>query len=223
MDTITCYGFLANFIEARKKADRPLIVGINGVDGSGKTTFAENMAEVLEERGHDVCRISIDNFHHPRQHRHRRGSESPEAFYLDSMNYEVFADKALRPAFDMQKNTVSCQTKLFDLATDKEDARFQKINRNTIILAEGVFLFRPEIAPLLHIKIFIHADFKTILDRVKVRDAHLMGSPEQVRARYERKYIPGQELYFKDVNPANLADVIVDNNDFENPEIIMMG
>ena len=136
------------------------------------------------------------------------------------MNYDAFADKALRPAFDLQKNTALCQTKLFDLATDKEDATFQKINKNTIILAEGVFLFRPEIAPLLHIKIYIHADFETILERVKVRDAHLMGSPERVRARYERKYIPGQELYFKDVNPASVADIIVDNNDFENPEII---
>ena len=50
MDTTVCYTFLANFIEARKKPDRPLIVGINGVDGSGKTIFAENMGDVLGEQ-----------------------------------------------------------------------------------------------------------------------------------------------------------------------------
>lgn len=211
--------FLIDFILARKKSDHPITVGINGVDGSGKTVLAGNLTRILEQAGHSVCRISVDDFHHPRQHRYRRGELSPESYYYDSINYEAVANKALKPVFEVQEYPFLCQTKVFDLELDKEDKLFQKIDRDTIILAEGVFLFRPESLPFLNVKIFIEADFKAILERVKIRDIKTLGSAEKIQERYERKYIPGQKLYFEDVNPKNLADIIIDNNDFENPQI----
>ncbi len=219
MKKVDFYQFLVGFILARKQRNHTITVGINGVDGSGKTMLAGNLTRILEQAGHPVCRISVDGFHHPKRHRYRRGELSPEAYYHDSINYETFADGALKPAFKAQEYPFLCQTKAFDLERNKEDVLFQEIDRDTIVITEGVFLFRPEILPFLNVKIFIEADFKVILERVKIRDIKTLGSTEKIQERYERKYIPGQKLYFEDVNPKNLADLIIDNNDFENPRI----
>jgi uridine kinase len=35
-------------------------VGVDGVDGAGKTTFADELAQALEQRGRQVIRASVD-------------------------------------------------------------------------------------------------------------------------------------------------------------------
>ena len=48
------YDAVTNFIIAKKVADRPLIVGLNGVDGSGKTTMARILEQCLKNACHNV-------------------------------------------------------------------------------------------------------------------------------------------------------------------------
>ncbi|MEA5119309.1 MAG: hypothetical protein VB036_17065, partial [Propionicimonas sp.] len=45
----------------RSRTGRTL-VGIDGVDGAGKTTFANDLAAVLDECGCEVIRISLDDY-----------------------------------------------------------------------------------------------------------------------------------------------------------------
>lgn len=40
-------------------------VGVDGVDGAGKTFFADELAGLLAARGVPVIRASVDGFHHP--------------------------------------------------------------------------------------------------------------------------------------------------------------
>ncbi len=42
--------------------EHPLRVAIDGVDASGKTTFADELALLVEARGRSVIRASIDGF-----------------------------------------------------------------------------------------------------------------------------------------------------------------
>src|SRR5918994_1676380 len=46
-----------------------VIVAVDGIDGAGKTTFADGLAEVFAEAGSAVYRASIDGFHRPRAER----------------------------------------------------------------------------------------------------------------------------------------------------------
>jgi uridine kinase len=41
-----------------------------------------------------------------------------------------------------------------------------------------------------------------------------------VRRRYEQRYIPGQRLYFTECLPRERADVVVNNDDPQNPSIV---
>ncbi|MBG6190730.1 uridine kinase [Arthrobacter sp. CAN_A212] len=46
---------------------RRTLVGIDGVDGAGKTTFADALAEYLRRQGQSVVRVSLDHFHHRKE------------------------------------------------------------------------------------------------------------------------------------------------------------
>ena len=55
-------------------------VAVDGVDGSGKSVFADQLADVLREQARPVVRASVDDFHHSRIQRYRRGRSSPSGF-----------------------------------------------------------------------------------------------------------------------------------------------
>ncbi|MFI6098103.1 hypothetical protein ACIA8G_21295 [Lentzea sp. NPDC051213] len=42
-------------------------IAVDGVDGAGKTVFADELAHVLRERGRQVVRASVDDFHQCRE------------------------------------------------------------------------------------------------------------------------------------------------------------
>ncbi|HEV8368429.1 MAG TPA: hypothetical protein VGQ39_10805 [Pyrinomonadaceae bacterium] len=48
----------------------------------------------------------------------------------------------------------------------------------------------------------------------------LFGDVEEVRRRYEQRYIPGQKLYFDQCHPRERANVVIDNNEEWNPVLV---
>lgn len=61
-------------------------IGVDGVDGAGKTWFADELAERIEH----ATRIRVDDFLNPPDIRYRLGRDSPEGFFLDSFDYDAF-------------------------------------------------------------------------------------------------------------------------------------
>ncbi len=74
-----------------------LRVAVDGPDGSGKSTFADELAAAVRALGRRVVRISLDDFHNVRAVRYRQGRESPEGFWQDSYNYLRFQSDVLDP------------------------------------------------------------------------------------------------------------------------------
>lgn len=72
-------------------------VGIDGVDGSGKTTFADELGSELRSQSCPIERIHADDFLNPPEVRHRLGRGSPEGFWLDSYDLEALASAVARP------------------------------------------------------------------------------------------------------------------------------
>ena len=68
--------------------------------------------------------------------------------------------------------------------------------------------------------IFVHVDAAEALGRAVRRDAGLFGSAGKARARYEARYLPGQDLYLRAVRPRESADVVVDNTDPDRLRIV---
>jgi uridine kinase len=91
---------------------------------------------------------------------------------------------------------------------------------DAILLADGAFLQWPALYPLWDLRIYIDVDFADVLRRGTARDQAWMDSPEQAAERYRTYCIPGERLYLAEVNPAECADIVVDNRDFTAPRIV---
>lgn len=212
---------LIDAVLAKKPARRPVVVGINGVDASGKSILAAELARCLRDRDVPACVISVDGFHHPRERRYRRGEHAAEAYYHDTIDFSALVETALKPVVESEAFPVRCVTHHFDLMADKPRKEFAEIGRDSAVIVEGIFLFREEILPYLDLRIFIEVEFEAVLSRTAVRDRSVFGSEAAVEARYRQKYIPGQMLYLDEVNPKRIADIVIDNNDYENPKLIV--
>jgi uridine kinase len=178
---------LAATIHARVRGGG-LRVGIDGPDAAGKTTLADELASALEPRGHRVRRSSIDDFLRPPDERYRRGRDSPRGYYEDSFDYA-----AVRRLLD---------------ACPADDA---------LLVFDGVFLLRPELADVWDFRIFVSVSVEECLRRAVARDAAVFGSEEEVVRRYRARYIPGQALYLAEARPGETADVVVVNDDPARP------
>jgi uridine kinase len=105
----------------------------------------------------------------------------------------------------------------FDLAALRD--ALDEAAPDALLLVDGVFLLRPELAGAWELSIFLAVDRDGALERAVERDAARMGGRDAARARYEARYFPGETLYLETVHPEQLADVVVENTDPDRPRL----
>jgi uridine kinase len=200
----------------------PVRVAIDGVDAAGKTTLADGLAALLVQQGRPVIRASIDGFHRPRAERHRQGANSPEGYYADSFDYDALRNILLQPLGS--HGSLRLRRVIFDYRTDTPTPTEEELApEDAILLFDGVFLLRPEINDRWDYRIFVEVPFAVTIERAVVRDRDQFGSAEATRERYEERYIPGQQIYLKSVDPLYRAQAIVHNEDPEHPALTFSG
>ncbi len=198
-------------IDTRKPKDRPFIVGISGIDGSGKTMFTRALASYMVEHKRRIQVIHLDDFHNPREVRYA-GEDQAENYYHRSFDIQKIIDNLLIPARRKGKHTVTLT--LLDLDTDKSEIKKEySFDSDTIILFEGVFLFREELAPYIDYNIYLDIPFEESRKRARERDARA------VLEKYDTKYLPAQAKYLEEYPPKDTADMIIDNSNWEYPRV----
>lgn len=197
-----------------------VIVAVDGVDGAGKTTFADGFAEVLAETGASVCRASIDGFHRPRAERYLRGRTSPEGFYLDSYDYATFRRVLIDPFRDgaQTSGTTGFQLAAFDVARDAVvESQWVTAPRDAVLVVDGVFLHRPELRDLWDWSVWLDVPEAVAARRLAERD----GSDPDPAAPSNARYRRGQEIYLREARPDAAASVVVDNADLSHPRRVV--
>jgi uridine kinase len=194
----------------------PTRVAVDGPPAAGKTTLADELAVSLRAQGRQVIRSSIDGFLLPRAQRYRRGEYSAVGCYHDSFDFEALHRDLLDPlgpggerrfhqaVFDYRMDTALTQS----VTTAAADA---------VLLFDGVFLLRPELIDRWDLRIFVSAAFEERLVRARTRDLALFGSATEVERRYRQRYGPSQQFYVDTVHPTEHADIIVHNDDPQQP------
>ena len=98
-----------------------------------------------------------------------------------------------------------------------------EVPATAVLVFDGVFLLRPKLRDWWTLSVYLRVPPDVTLERALARDAELMGGPEEVRRRYQARYLPGQEMYRGLVNPEAQAHVLVDNTDVEAPVVLRWG
>ena len=88
-----------------------------------------------------------------------------------------------------------------------------------VLVFDGVFLLRPELVGCWELSVYVEVPPGVSAQRGIERDSTLMGGRREASNRYLRRYLPGKALYHAEMSPGSIADVVVDNSDFEIPSI----
>jgi uridine kinase len=180
-----------------------VIVAIDGVDGAGKTTFADMLALKIEAIGKPVIKASIDGFHKPRARRYQRGNSDPLGYFLDSYNYTAFQDYLIAP---FRKGAASVHLVRFDHRRDQENLVTALVPQDAALLIDGIFLHRDELRSQWDYSVFLHAPFEVTFKRMARRD----GLDPNPFAASNARYLQGQQIYLECCEPSRRASVTID-------------
>ena len=189
------------------------LVAVDGVDGSGKTTFAAQLAAEVRDR--PVIIIHADDFLNPSPVRHAKGSDSPEGFWEDTYNYAALQDQLLAPLSPTGDGLYTPAS--YDAQSDQTvPAEILLAPSNALVVVEGMFLHRGQLVSYWDASIFLDVPFTETAGRMAVRD----GSNPDPQHPTMRRYVGGQRLYFEAARPWERATFVVDNSDFTSPRVV---
>jgi uridine kinase len=195
-------------------AEDVLRIGVDGVDGAGKSMFGDELASLLAEAGRHVIRASVDSFHQPKALRYQRGRHSPDGFFHNSYDYRQLRAVLLDPLSPGGNGRY--RAAVFDHRTDTPvSVPEAQAAPGDILVFDGIFLHRPELRSYWDWSVFLHISTAVSVRRCALRD----GSPDDPQAVENRRYIEGQRLYLEECAPRHHATIVVNNEVLERPVV----
>ena len=193
----------------------PLVIGVAGGTGAGKTTVAQ---AILDRVGCErVAFLQHDAYyrdlsHLPMEERRKVNFDHPDALENELLVSHLLTLRAGLP-IDLP---------VYDFVTYTRLARTQRVDPKGVILAEGLLLFAdPQLRELMDIKVYVDADADLRLVRRLNRDIQERGrSYESVIAQYLSTVRP---MHLEFIEPSKrYADVIIPRGGFNEVALDMV-
>jgi uridine kinase len=190
------------------------IITVDGIDGSGKSTYARTLHRALVDAGHRPVLFRVDDF------RQKVTWTTPEAeaeLYYDAY-YDLARCDACLGAFVDGAPEVSIP--IYDIVAERVTGE-QKIVLTdvTVAVVEGVFPLRLSRAAA-GILIYLQASEDEVRRRIVTRDVKKGRSVDEIHRRIDRRYFPSQRRYHRELDPRERADIVIDNEDPRTPRTL---
>jgi uridine kinase len=201
-----------------REPGHPLRVGVDGVCGAGKTTFAAGLARHLDGLGRPAVHLDSDGFHHVRAVRHRQGRDSARGYYDDAYDFDSLRDLVLVPlAADPPYRYAA---RVHDLASDEVLREWAIAPPDAVVLFAATFLQRGTLREHWDDVIYLDASIERAQVRGTARDADALGGIDQANAAYDSRYMAACRTYLAEEHPQERASIVVDHDDPERPSIV---
>ncbi len=182
--------------------ERPLVIGIAGGTGSGKTTVAEKLAAAMP--AHRVAVIDHDAYY--------RDLSGVDPHQRESTNYDhpsALESTLLAEHLRLLRGGHTVELPIYDFVTHTRRAETRRVAPAPLIIVEGILVFvEAAVREQMDIKIFVDTDADIRLIRRIRRDLEQRGRTFQsVRDQY---YATVRPMHLEYVEPSKRwADLII--------------
>jgi len=185
----------------------PIIIGISGSSGSGKTTIASQMLKLFETLGNSVVILSQDNYYHDQaaialEQRPETNYDIPDAFEHDLLIQHL----------QCLKRGESIEAPIYEFSQHTRNLTMTRsIAPADIIIIEGILLFHDDrVAQQFDYKIFVQTPNETCFARRLERDMAERGrSEESIRTAWREQVLPSITAFIRP--SAENADIWINN------------
>ncbi len=181
---------------------RPLVVGIAGGTGSGKTTVAHKLGAAMPQ---GRC-ATIEHDAYYRDQSHLTFEQRTKINYDHPASLE--SDLLARHLSELRGGS-TVDVPIYDFATHTRRTETRRVEPAAVVIVEGILVFtEPLLREMMDIKIFVDTDSDIRLIRRIRRDLEQRGRTfESVRAQY---YATVRPMHIEHVEPSKRwADLIV--------------
>ena len=192
---------IAEQIKKLYNTNRTLIVGIDG-----KSTVSKELHRKLSKEKYKITLLHIDDFIHPRAIRYNKNYAEWECYYNLQWRYDYLVNEVVNPM--KCGSDFKAKVELYDKDNDTYFYSETNVPVGSIVIIEGVFLQRQELKDVFDYMIYIDIPEETRLNRVLERDRYI-GDKQQIKAKYDNRYLPAEHHYIKTCSPGQNADYII--------------
>lgn len=190
--------------QSRTYHNRPLLIGVDGLGGAGKTTFVEEVKRKLKEEHCLVEVIYLDDHIVEKEKRYDTGH--PEWYEYVHLQWD--SSELVNCLFTPLHQGNCLNLPFYDKVTDSITYKKMDVLANRIVLIEGIFLQRNEWRQFFDSVIFLNCPFEVRKERVLTRDAYIGNDQERLK-KYTERYWPGEQHYLETIDPINRADLVI--------------
>jgi uridine kinase len=193
----------------------PLIIGIAGGSGSGKTTVAQS---ILQRVGPE----RIAYLQHDEYYKDLSGLPPAQRAAINFDHPNSLETCLLVQHIEQLKNSQPVEVPIYDFATHSRTNRTFTVNPRRVVLVEGILIFtEPILRVLFDVKIFVDTDSDLRFIRRLQRDISERGrSMESVVHQYLTTVRP---MHLEFVEPSKrYADVIIPEGGFNTAALDMV-
>ena len=177
-----------------------IVLAIDGLSRSGKTTFARMIEQHLKEENCSVCTVHIDDYIVERTRRYHTGNEQWYEYYQLQWDREVLREKL----FKRVRKASELHLLAYDDATDTLVPRKIEIPDTCLIIIEGVFLQRKEWRSYYDYIIYLDCSREERFNRERIDTRNDI-------EKFEKRYWKAEDYYLQVCSPAQQADLVIQN------------
>lgn len=187
---------------------RSLLVGVSGIDGCGKGYLARQIEAHLGLHGVIAAIVNVDGWLNLPEKRFDPSAPA-ENFYENAIRFDEFFTKLVVPLRD--RRSVHLVADFVEETSSNYRRHTYEVKDVSVVLVEGIFLFKPQYREYFDLTIWIDCSFPTALARAIDRAQEGL-SPANTIAAYDTIYFPAQRIHLAQDQPREHADLVFENN-----------
>jgi uridine kinase len=208
--------YLSKLILEHKSTDsvarKHTFVAVDGFPLVGKSTLSQALTAKLQQLGQPCIDIELDDFAYPRTIRYLADHISGQEFFNLYARINDFTDCVVAPLKAGQPRQYCPAIRHFGKDIDVERV-WLTAPPGAVVIVNGLGLLREEMREMWDFVVYVDISYEHFVSRLISRD-------KLTKEFWDNKVQPASAYYTDICKPREIADVVLENDDFESIRLV---